>query len=436
MSELLEVSEIPDNQIGADFAWIKSKTTPKLVYLDPNEVIVDINRNHRDDRKTYDRDYPAMKTMVEDMQGPTGWILGSICIFHERPDGKKEAVRGHRRTMAARYAGLKKIPGILISGLTDEQIKVVIAETPPEVIGPIGEFKAVRDLVGKMGDQRIADYLRIKGGKNKVQEYRALNDLPISLQERWKQHTRKIKGKFPIGREQIFKLWAARNRDWGGQYIGADGKPTEKDVTLIDRNPEGGPEYLRVLNEYESVGVADKNVVNRKSVKNFAGGVKIPIVRDLILGIADEPGIDGGKALRETIDVVTKFNNLVTHKITHPLLLAFVNGFDSSDADLNRAQHRVVKEVVEDAIKEYLDLHPQFDPLVQFDADVAHKYEGALPPVVEEITPVVEEITPVVEEITPVVEETVPTVEISEGVKTTSLNRRQKRQLAKANSRK
>jgi hypothetical protein len=388
-----------DLQIGAEYSFLGVNTKRKLVDFPVNKIVVNIARNNRDEQDTYDPEFPEMKKLINDMK-VYGYLPGQEVLLHQNAvelngNTDVEAILGHRRSTAAKYAELTTIPAILISGLNEEQKKALIVEPDRVKIKKIGEFKAVQSLVGKMGDQRIADRVGIK--KNAVQDYRFLHALPLAAQELWRSYARGNDIGFPFGRPAIQALHAAMIRDWEGKTLSSDGT----DVTsgrLPNRDANGGPEYFKALDKLKNEGVPPATTVSKKSVKALATGIKDATIRGLLLAVAEEPGTDITKSVQEALDITGRMQNLLHLEVKSVHLRTLINFPETSSPSLDEARMKQLVELIEDALDAYVNTGN--DPMIAWVTDDAHKpkfitapsepvsgYEGALPPIDVEVNP-------------------------------------------------
>ena len=395
-----------DNQISEELTYLKSATGQKLVDFPVKDLTILYKRNVRDDLKTYDEDNPKMVKLVNSMK-TEGYHLGQPILVHKNTvalngNTNNEVLKGHRRATAARYAKLLTVPAIVISGLTEEQKMKIIVEAPPVAINKIGEFKAVQALKGKMGDQRIADAIGIK--KNAVQEWRYLDALPQPLQEMWYSHIRGVKTAFPVGRPAILALHAAKLRDHEGITLDALGVESPPMVERIDLNPLGGPEYRKVFDRLVNEGIAPTTTVSKKTLNDTADGIKDDVVRTLIYGLADKPGVDRGKAIDTALDLTGRMQRLLRLVIKEPHLAMLINFPETSDPALDKARQDTLVTFISNAVELVLAQDPDLSPLVQWAKDDANKvkygaYEGALPPA--ESTPPAESVPAIDVVVTP-----------------------------------
>lgn len=392
----IEVDALPVNFLAEDAINLKAKSE-KLVEFPVDKIVVKIDRNRRDDLKSYDPEKnPDLKKMVRSMKDD-GWIPGSFPYLHQNTievNGNKdiEVLIGHIRVTAAKLAGLPKIPAILATGLTEAEKLLVVMSPPEQSAEEIGHFKEYKALKGSMGDARIADRIRVT--KNKIQEFRALDALPVEAQEMFFQYHRGVKMPFPMGRKAILALNAARLRDAKGTTLDESGieTPEEKPVRLPDRNPLGGVEYHTQLAKFKKDGVKDGPSVTAKSLADQADGIKSTVVRDLIYGLAGTKGFDPSATKLKAIDMTTKYQLLLDLKIQQPHLAALINVPETGSTvdDVQRADD--LAKFIATAVEEYTILFPDRDPLPKWAIADVNKpvvkvdYEGTLPP--EEVPPI------------------------------------------------
>jgi hypothetical protein len=394
-----------DNQIAQELTYLKSATGQKLVEFPLKDLTILVKRNFRDekDMKIYEEKYPKMLELVKSIK-TEGYHLGQPILVHKNSiamhgNTNNEVLKGHRRSFAAGYAGLLTVPAIVISGLTEEQKLKIIAEKPPEAIGKIGEFKAVQALKGKMGDQKMADLIGIK--KNAVQEWRYLDALPTPLQEMWYSYVRGGKTAFPVGRPAITSLYFAMLRDHKGTTLDALGVESPPVPERIDLNPLGGPEYKKTFDKLVTDGIPASSTVSKKTLKDTAEGIKDDVIRNLVYGLADQPGVDRGKAIDTALDLTGRMRTLQRLEVKDPHLAMLLHFPGSDDPALDRARQNELIKLIEDALEMFVGLHPERSPLAGWEKDDAQKpkfeqlpsaYEGALPPT--DVPPIDVEVTP------------------------------------------
>ena len=66
--------------------------------------------------------------MVESVRA-NGVLVPIIVRFHPDEKGKYEILSGHNRVVAAKEAGIKEIPAIVMKGLTDDDAQLIVTET-------------------------------------------------------------------------------------------------------------------------------------------------------------------------------------------------------------------------------------------------------------------------------------------------------------------
>jgi hypothetical protein len=410
---------VEDMQLAADFIGI-TPTSERLADVPLKKITCNLARNPRDEGgETYKLSFPPMAKLVRSMKDE-GYLPGQRVLLHQNTMAHQgnlnlEMVIGHRRFFGAGYAGLEKIPAVIITGLTNRQIYNLIVDPVRVEYGPIGEFKAVRDLILNegLGQGRIMDRLNLKS--NQVQEYRCLSKLPEPLIEAWFKQKRGGDKKVPfnINREAILSLYAAKLRDEGGTNPTFTPEGVKLAKTIVGKEEvdsglpacfdvNGGPEYWAAYELLKNPAPKTVPAFTPASVKALADSCSNQEVRDLLLGISgDIP--NPGQHLNTVKATVGRYDYLKKLSITEPHLAMLIKSIGPDASDVEKDRFNVLVKGIVDAIELYFDLHPERDPL-----PVWAKEDAPETPVDESVvteTPVIE--TPVIE--TPIEPESVVT---------------------------
>jgi hypothetical protein len=364
---------VKDDQLSVSLVNIRSEHTEELVDIPISELIVDIAANRRDTKGTYEKDYPDMAALIQSMT-TFGWMPGKRVLVSKRANGTKRVLQGHRRTIAAGFAGLTSIPCQVFTGLTPDQETAVIVDGGEAPIGKIGHFREVQMLMqtGLVGRNPIA----IKTGlltkkkpikpRTEVQEYMELVELPKIVQDIWIDGQRNDPVPFTVDATRRRELYMAMLRDRQGLTLDANGTKVQAYDNGIQRvgtwTAVDGPEFKATFNQLLEKGKTVKQsqrdkAVNAAGLEGMGTSILQPDVSDLFLGLSGKK--DYSSTLRKITGTMERHAVLVNliKDVKNPLVRLFVHGAAVSDErEYNEAMAQVVK-LVTSACDDFVELN-------------------------------------------------------------------------------
>lgn len=171
-------SELENKKITAKrVSLLGEESRNEIVYLDVNFLVP---YRYQARRNFDEQELQAMADTIKEH----GIRQPLTVLKSERDDNSFEVVSGERRLRAAKMAGLKKVPCIILASRDQAEEIALVENIQRQDLHPIELARALKTLVDKLGrGGQTALEKKIGLSSSQISELLKLNDLPLSVQE-------------------------------------------------------------------------------------------------------------------------------------------------------------------------------------------------------------------------------------------------------------